>query len=152
MVRLVLDDGKGTEVVTREEGLQRAQAQELDLVEVAPDADPPVCKLLDYGKFKYRQKKRTKQTHRHPQAKTIRIGPKSEEHDLNFKADRVREFLGEQRKVLITMRLAGRQIAHGQMALEHVKEFGGRFMDIAKIERDATRESAGRISMLLTPK
>jgi translation initiation factor IF-3 len=151
MVRLVSEDGNN-EIIGRDEALQRAREADTDLVEVAPNADPPVCKLLDYGKFKYRQKKRTRQTHHRSQTKEIRIGPETQEHDLQFKADRVREFLQEHDKVVVTMRLSGRQRAHGDLATEHLRAFGERFMDIAKMEREPTMESSGRLTMMLSPK
>jgi len=125
----------------------------LDLVEVAPEADPPVCKLLDYGKFKYRQKKkRHGQKHHRARLKEVRIGLSTGEHDLNVKANRVREFLKEHDKVVVTMRLRGRQRAHGDLALECMTEFARRFEDVAKLERAPERAGAGQLSMQLKPK
>jgi translation initiation factor IF-3 len=152
MVRLVLADGQHLGIVTREQALQRAQEEHLDLVEVAPEANPAVCKLMDYGKFMYRQKKRERQKHHKSQMKEIRIGPDTQEHDLNFKAGRVREFLAEHHKVLVSMTLSGRHKAHGDLALEHMRAFAQRFEDVAKLERAATRERANRLSMLLAPR
>ncbi|MDP6107291.1 MAG: translation initiation factor IF-3 [Candidatus Brocadiia bacterium] len=151
MVRLVEDNGE-TRIVTREEALEKAREADQDLVEVGPAADPPVCKLLDYGKFKYRQKKRTQHKHHRSQTKEIRIKPGTQEHDLSFKAEHARQFLMAHDKVLVTMNLTGRQKAHGDLALDHLKIFGERFLDIAKVERAPTRESAGRLSMMLSPK
>ncbi|MFW5922880.1 MAG: translation initiation factor IF-3 [Planctomycetota bacterium] len=153
MVRLVYEDGEHVGIVSRDEAIKRAQEQDKDLVEVAPDADPPVCKVLDYGKFKYRQKKRRqKQKQSKSELKEIRIGLATEEHDLGFKADRVREFLEDHNKVLISMRLGGREKAYGDEAKEKLREFAERFDDVGKIERPPTRESAGRITTLLSPK
>ena len=152
MVRLVLVDGQHVGIVTREEALQRAKEDQMDLVELARDADPPVCKLLEYGKFKYRQKKRQRQRHHKSQMKEIRIGPETQEHDLNFKADRIREFLKEHDKVLISMTLSGRHKLHAGLALEHMRVFAERFEDLAKLERSPTRERANRLSMLLAPR
>jgi translation initiation factor IF-3 len=153
MVRLVMGDGEHIGIVPVEEALKTAQENEKDLVEVAPDADPPVCKVLDYGKFKYRQKKRKqKQKQSTTELKEIRIGLATEEHDLQFKAKRVREFLEDHNKVLISMRLSGREKAHGEQAMEHMWDFADRFEEVCKIEREPTRESAGRITMLLTPR
>ena len=139
--------------MTREEALKQALEAELDLVEVAPDAEPPVCKLLDYGKFKYRQKKKKHgQRHHRARRKEIRIGLTTDEHDLAFKAERVRRFLQEHDKVVVTMRLRGRQRIHEALALEHMGEFAARFQDVGKIERGPERASAGRVTMLLKPK
>ncbi len=153
MVRLVLENGEHVGIVSREEALQRAEESALDLVEIAPQADPPVCKVLDYGKFKYQQKKRS-QYHRHHKSerKEIRIGLVTEEHDLAFKATRVQEFLRERHKVLISMRLSGRQKAHRDHAREQMQAFAARFEEDGKVERPPTWEGAGRITMLLTPK
>jgi translation initiation factor IF-3 len=153
MVRLVFEDGEHVGIVSKEEALKRARERDQDLVEIAPDADPPVCKVLDYGKFKYRQKKaKQKQKSSKSQLKEIRIGLSTEEHDLQFKADRVREFLQDHNKVLISMRLSGREKAYGDQAKDRMSEFSERFEDVGKIERRPTRESAGRVTMLLTPK
>jgi translation initiation factor IF-3 len=112
-----------------------------------------VCKLLDYGKFKYRQKKkRHGQKGHRSRLKEIRIGLNTDPHDLAFKAGRVKEFLQEHDKVQITMRLRGRQRAHGDLALEHMAEFAARFEDVAKVERGPERGSAGQVSLLLKPK
>lgn len=152
-VRLVGAQGDQLGIVPLEEAQRRAQEAEVDLVEVAPQASPPVCKLLDYGKFKYHQKKKrhAQKAHR-ARLKEIRIGLNTDEHDLGFKAERVREFLGEHDKVQITMRLRGRQKAHGNLALEHMAEFAARFEDVAKIERGPERSSAGQINLLLKPR
>lgn len=155
MVRLVLANGEHVGVVTLETALARAEESGGDLVEIVPDVDPPVCKVLDYGKFKYHQKKRQqKSTHHRTELKGMRIGFATEEHDLAFKANRVREFLGQRHKVLISMRLAGRQRAHVKEALEHMQAFSDRLMEDsgAKVERPPTWESAGRITMLISPK
>ena len=123
------------------------------MVEVAPEADPPVCKLLDYGKFKYRQKKRKHGHKQHrPKLKGMRIGFSSEEHDLAFKAERVREFLAEHDTVEVFMVLRGRQRAHADLALERMVKFAARFEDTAKLERSPQRSSVGRVTMLLAPK
>jgi len=125
----------------------------MDLVEIVPDADPPVCKVLDYGKFKYREKKRQQQRKRHRrEVKEIQIGLSTQEHDLAYKAKRVVEFLADHNKVLVSMKLSGREKAHGDLALEHMRSFSQRFENLAKLERPPTVESAGRITMLLAPK
>lgn len=130
-----------------------AREQEVDLVEVAPMADPPVCKLLDFGKFKYRQKKKkTGQKHHRARLKGMRIGLSSDEHDLSFKAERIKEFLAAHDKVEIHMQLRGRQRAHGDLAVQHMNQFAARFEGIAKVERSPQRAGPGRVTMLLAPK
>ena len=140
-------------IVACADALKQAQELEVDLVEVAPNADPPVCKLLDYGKFKYRQKKKLQsQKHHRARVKEIRIGLTTDKHDLAFKAKRVEGFLAEHDRVVISMRLRGRQRAHANLAVEHMSEFAARFEEISKIESGPTRSSAGQITMLLTPR
>ncbi len=152
-VRLVGSDGSQLGIVSREDALQQAREIEVDLVEVAPNADPPVCKLLDYGKFKYRQKKK-KQGHKQhrPKLKGMRIGFSSEEHDLTFKAEQIKEFLGEHDTVEVFMVLRGRQRAHADLAVGRMTEFATRFEGVAKLERPPQRSSMGRVSMLLAPR
>jgi translation initiation factor IF-3 len=153
MVRLIGQNGDQLGIVSVADARARAEELELDLVQVAPQADPPVCKLLDYGKFKYRQKKKKHgQKHHRARLKGMRIGLSSEEHDLAFKAEQVREFLKEHDKVEVYMQLRGRQRAHGDLAVEHMVEFAKRFEDVAKLERGPTRAGPGRVSMLLSPK
>jgi len=147
-----MGEGEHIGVISRDEALERARESGMDLVEVDPDADPPVCKLLDFGKFKYRQKKRQRHKQHKPQLKEIRIGVATEEHDLAFKAGRIEGFLKEHHKVLVSMRLSGRQKAHRDIALEHLKAFIGRFEEIAKVERAPSWESSWRASSLLCPK
>ncbi|NLW51073.1 MAG: translation initiation factor IF-3 [Candidatus Brocadiaceae bacterium] len=153
MVRLIGVDGVQLGIISLEDALKKAEEDGMDLVQVAPQGDPPVCKLLDYGKFKYRQKKkRQTQKHHRSRLKGMRIGFASDDHDLSFKAERVREFLKEHDKVEIFMVLRGRQRAHMDLAVENMKEFATRFEDIAKTEKSPTRAGPGRVSMLLIPK
>jgi translation initiation factor IF-3 len=153
MVRLIGPNGDQLGIVSVTDARARAEELELDLVQVAPQAEPPVCKLLDYGKFKYRQKKKKHgQKHHRARLKGMRIGLSSEEHDLAFKAEQVREFLKEHDKVEVYMQLRGRQRAHGNLAVENMVEFAKRFEDIAKLERGPTRAGPGRVSMLLSPR
>jgi len=152
MVRLVLENGEHVGIVPLQDALAKAQEQGLDLVEIAPEADPPVCKVLDYGKFKYRQKKRLHQKHHKTELKEIRIGLATDQHDLAYKARRVEEFLREHNKVRVSMRLRGRESAHRDQALEQLRTFCARFEELAKLERPPTIEGAGRISAMLAPK
>jgi translation initiation factor IF-3 len=152
-VRLVDNNGEQLGIMPLAEAKKKANDRELDLVEVAASAKPPVCKLMDYGKFKYRQKKkRQHQTSHRSRLKEIRIGLNTDDHDLDTKASRVTEFLKDHDKVQVTMRLRGREKAHADLALENMAEFAERFEDVAKIERGPERTGAGMISLLLKPK
>ena len=150
-VLLVAEDGKQIGVVTRGEALAKAQETGLDLVEVAPNLNPPVCRILDYGKFKYKQRK--KQPHHHrPQLKEIRISLTTAQHDLDVRAKRVVEFLKKKDKVLVSMRLRGRQHGHADQGKEILTNFAKRFEDVGKVERAPDKDSGGKISVLLAPK
>jgi translation initiation factor IF-3 len=153
LVRLVGAEGDQLGILSRDDALAKARELEMDLVEVAPAADPPVCRLLDYGKFKYRQKKKLQgQKHHRAKLKEVQIGMSTQEHDLAFKAERVREFIREHDKVMISMRLRGRQRAHTDLAMAQMAEFAKRFEDTAQVERGPERQSAGRVTLLLKPK
>ena len=126
----------------------------LDLVEIAPQADPPVCKILDYGKYKFEQEKRIKDSKKKQKLikiKEIRMQPKIEKHDLEFKTNHIREFLDEGNKVKVTVRFRGRELAHtelGRVVLEKVLELlDGTFL----LDKPPAME--GRfMSMTLNPK
>ncbi len=153
-VRLIYENGEHVGVLPRDEALEKARECGRDLVEVSPNADPPVCKLLDFDKFRYnQQKKRQKRKKKtKTEVKEIRIGLSTEEHDLNFKGKRVREFIEDHNKVLLSLHLSGREKAYGDDAKEKLKSFASRFDDIAKVERDVKRESSARLSMMISPK
>jgi translation initiation factor IF-3 len=142
-VRLVAEDGEMVGVVPAEDALRRAREAALDLVEVSPNADPPVCKILDYGKFKYEQKKRdheAKRKQRGGDFKEIRFRPKTEKHDLDIKMNRVRHFLEQGDRVQITMVFRGREMQHASMAGEALNRFAKELEDVAKVERPFSRE------------
>jgi translation initiation factor IF-3 len=141
-------------IVPTEEAFQRARDAALDLVEVSPNADPPVCKILDYGKFKYEQKKRdheAKRKQRGGDFKEIRFRPKTERHDLSIKMAQVRKFLMQGDRVQITMVFRGREMQHFSMADRVLTELVKEFEDIAKVERSTTREGR-RAFVSLMPK
>lgn len=153
-VRLVDEQGRQTGIVPLEEALQRAREAGVDLVEVAPDANPPVCKMLDYGKVKYRQKKRSHQaeTKRHQtHLKEIRLTPKTEEHDLKIKLERARKFLQRRDKVFINMRFRGREMSHADLGRTMLERIGKELEDIAKVEQTSRLEGR-RMTMTLAPK
>ena len=125
-------------VVNTSEALQRARAQDLDLVEVAPMAAPPVCRIMDFGKFKYITSKREQEARKKQtviQVKEIKVRPKTEEHDLNTKLKHIRRFLDEGDKVKITVRFRGRELAYAsQSGFEVLKHIVESIADIAKVE------------------
>ncbi|MCK5157498.1 MAG: translation initiation factor IF-3 [Spirochaetales bacterium] len=125
-VRLIDDQGEQRGVVPIQEALTLAADTGLDLVEVSPNANPPVCKILDYGKFKYEQEKKMREAKKKQtqvKLKEIRMQPKIEKHDLQFKTKHVIEFLSEGNKVKVTIRFRGRELAHtelGRVVLDKV--------------------------------
>ena len=153
-VRLVDDKGEQRGIVPTAEALQLATDAGLDLVEVSPNAKPPVCTLLDYGKYKFEQEKRlreAKKKQKQVKLKEIRMQPKIEEHDLNFKTKHIKEFLEEGFKVKVSVRFRGRELAHlelGRNVLKRVQQLLG---DSFVIEKRPQME--GRMmSMFISPK
>ena len=153
-VRLIDQNGGQAGIVSRDEALQRAQEAGLDLVEVAPTAAPPVCKLLDWGKFKYQQRKRSHhaEAKRHQtQVKEIRLTPKTEAHDLQIKLQRARVFLQRRDKVLINMRFRGREMFHIDLGRAMLERIGRELEDVAKVEQTSRMEGR-RLTMTLAPR
>jgi translation initiation factor IF-3 len=137
-----------------QEALELAKDQGLDLVEVAPQANPPVVKILDYGKFKFENEKKVRDSKKKQKLlklKEIRMQPKIDDHDLDFKSKHVREFLGEGNKVKVTVRFRGRELAHTELGLVVLKDV------LARIEGEYVMDKApameGRfMSMVLSPR
>lgn len=127
-VRVIDEEGEQLGIMSPEDAYKEAQERGLDLVEVAPKAEPPVCRLIDYGKYRYQQSKRQKEARKHQHTitvKEIKYRPKIDEHDFDFKTKHVREFLQEGNKVKITIMFRGREMAHpefGKKILERVIE------------------------------
>jgi translation initiation factor IF-3 len=153
-VRLIDAEGKQLGVVAIAEALPMAQEAGMDLVEIAPQAVPPVCKILDYGKYRFELEKKTRESKKKQKLikmKEIRMQPKIEEHDLQFKSKHVKEFLDEGNKVKVTIRFRGRELAHterGKVVLEKVL---GLLDDSFILEKEPAME--GRfMSMVIGPK
>ncbi|MDR1443337.1 MAG: translation initiation factor IF-3 [Treponema sp.] len=153
-VRLIRDEGERQGIISTLEALEIAKSLSLDLVEVAPQANPPVVKILDYGKFKFENEKKVRDSKKKQKLlklKEIRMQPKIDEHDLDFKSKHVREFLGEGNKVKVTVRFRGRELAHTELGLEVLKDV------LARVEGEYVMDKApameGRfMSMVLSPK
>src|ERR1700733_10155454 len=122
-VRVIGADGNQLGVLQTHEAMRMALEQGLDLVEVNPKADPPVCKILDFGKYKYEEKKKTAEAKRKQtvvEIKEIKLRPKTDDHDINFKVKAARRFLESGHKVKITVRFRGREITHPEKASEQI--------------------------------
>ena len=136
-----------------EEALQVAQEADLDLVEVAPNADPPVCRVLDYGKFLYERAKKEREARKAQtkvEVKEIRLRPKTSEHHRSFKIRNARRWLMEGKKVLARIRFRGREITYPEIALQDLRNIAEELADVGKIEQSPKME--GRtMFMMLTP-
>ncbi|MFO8239578.1 MAG: translation initiation factor IF-3 [Dissulfuribacterales bacterium] len=142
-VRLVSEDGKQLGVVTLDEALAKAEAIGLDLVEVAPNAQPPVCRIMDYGKFKYEQSKKAQEARKKQtiiQVKEIKMRPRTDVHDLDVKKRRIREFIGAGNKVKVTVRFRGRENAYPELGYTLLKQIMEEISDIAVSENDPVKQ------------
>ena len=140
-------------IVSVAQALAAAQTAGLDLVEVAPTSEPPVCRIMDFGKWKYEQKKRdhkAKQKQHHVVLKEVRLRPKTDEHDRMTKLRKAREFLEKGGKVQFTMLFRGREMAHLDIAIEIFKEIEKHLADIGKVEA-AARRLGRRMTMVMAP-
>lgn len=120
------------------DALQLARDRGLDLVEVAPTAVPPVCRLLDYGRFKYEQEKKDREARKNQKIvllKEVRLRPKTDEHDVDFKVKRIERFIEEGEKVKVTLRFRGREMAHPNLGRQLLEEVADRVKNVAMVER-----------------
>jgi translation initiation factor IF-3 len=155
-VRLIDESNNQVGIVNKYEAAAKAREAGLDLVEVSPNSDPPVCRIMDYGKWLYQQKRKSrdggKKAHQHAGTlKEIRLRPETDKHDLDIKLNHAREFLEKGHKVQFTMFFRGRQVLHrdkGYTILEHIAQS---LEDLAKVERPGAM-SGRRMTLLLVPK
>ncbi len=151
-VRLVDQDGEQVGVVPTEEALRMASEAGLDLVEVSPNSSPPVCKIMDFGKFKYQlSKKQRHGRHRTAEVKAIRVFPKIDGHDLGFKIKNARRLLGDGNKVQINILFKGREQKHPEIGEEIIRKVVEELEDIAALERSPSRDGQ-MMTALLMPK
>jgi translation initiation factor IF-3 len=142
-VRVIGDDGSQVGVLPVREALAMAQAKSLDLVEVSPTARPPVCRIMDYGKFKYeqsRKQRKAKKKQHVTHLKEIKMRPKIEEHDYGFKMDHARQFLNARDKVKFTIMFRGREMAHQEIGHRLIARIVSELADIATVEIPARSE------------
>jgi len=152
-VRLIDAEGRQVGIVVTEEARRMATEAGKDLVEVAPDARPPVCKIMDYGKFKYEQRKKThsgKKVH-HAKLKEVRLRPKTEQHDYEVKLRHAKEFLAKGDKVQLCLMFRGREMVHKDRGEALLQRFITDLQDMAKVERSGPYEGK-RMTVLLTHK
>ena len=141
-------------VLPTREALWRAREVGLDLVEISPNADPPVCKILDFGKFKYEQQKKKNEARKKQKVveiKEIKIRPNIDDHDYDVKMRQAKSFIGEGDKVKVTLRFRGRELAHVDLGMKVLERVKGELDEIAKVEQMPRMENRQMI-MVLTPR
>ena len=151
---MIGDDGSQIGILTTREAIVMAQAKGLDLVEVAPTARPPVCKIMDYGKFKYEQNraaKSAKKKQHQMQLKEVKMRPKIEDHDYDFKVKHAREFLAQRDKVKFTITFRGREMAHQELGYKIIEQVLIDLADVAVVEQ-SPRAEGRTVSLVLSPK
>jgi translation initiation factor IF-3 len=151
---VVSETGEQLGVMPTQQALDLSRQRELDLVEVAPDATPPVCRIMDFGKYKYTQSRRQKEARKKQTVvlvKEVKMGPKTEKHDFDFKVKHVRRFLEEGHKAKVTVRFKGREMAHTELGWKMLQKMVEAVNDLANVENNPRME--GRmLHIMLSPK
>ncbi len=150
-MRLIDVDGEQVGIINIDEALDRAAVRDLDLVEVAPQADPPVCRIMDYGKYKYEQAKREKEARKNAKTvtvKEVKLRPKIEDHDFNTKLKHARRFLDNGDKVKVTIMFRGREIVHPELGREVLDRLAEEISDIGVIESRPNLEGRNMVMMV----
>jgi len=153
-VRVIDDEGENLGVMFTQEAMERAYELGLDLVEVSPTADPPVCKFLDIGKFKYEAQKKAniaRKTQKTQELKEIKMRPNIDDHDYDTKMKKVHDFIGDGDKVKITLRFRGRELSHQQLGMQLLQRVAENVGEIAKVEAYPRMEGR-QMLMVLAPK
>ena len=153
-VRVVSDDGEQYGVLTLKEALEKAQEAGMDLVEISPNANPPVCKIMDYGKFKYEKTKKDKENKKKQKqvvTKEMRVKPHIDTHDRDTKIAQIEKFLEKEYKIKISLRLAGRQKLYADQGIRVLDELADHFKDKAIIEKKYGKDQIQKF-VLLSPK
>ena len=153
-IRVIGDDGEQFGILTVNEALALAAEKSLDLVEISPNATPPVCKIMDYGKFKYEKTKKEKENKKKQKnvvIKEIRIKPHIDEHDKETKISQIKKFIEKEYKVKISLRLSGREKLHAESAVKILDEFADSFEETAIVEKKYGKEQVQKF-ILLSPK
>ena len=153
-VRVIDENGENLGVMYTREAMAQAQEVGLDLVEVSPNADPPVAKFLDVGKYKYEAQKKAnaaRKTQKTQEIKEIKMRPNIDDHDYDTKMKKIAEFIGEGDKVKVTLRFRGRELSHGQLGMQLLQRVQGDTAEYAKIEAYPRMEGR-QMLMVLAPK
>ncbi len=147
-------DGKQSGVMSLSEALRLAESKELDLVEVSPTATPPVCRIMDYGKFRYLQKKKVQESRKHQTqvlVKEVKLGSRTSDHDIDFKVNHIRRFLEKKQRVKVSVLFRGREITHPEIGKELLDKVVEKVQDIGALEGQARLEGRN-MSLLMVPR
>ncbi len=150
-VRLVSENGEQLGIMSSREALKLAREADLDLVKIAPNAKPPVCKIIDYGKYRYelaRKEKEAKKKQKTMEVKEVRLSPNIDTNDLNTKANQARKFITKGDKVKVTLRFRGREMAHVNYSKQILDSFYEKLEDIAVIDKNAKMEGRSMVMFL----
>ena len=153
-VRVISSTGEQLGIMSAKDALKKAEEKNLDLVKIAPTAKPPVCKIMDYGKYRFEQAKREKEARKNQKVveiKEIRLSLNIDTHDFQTKVNHAEKFLKAGNKVKVSIRFRGRQITHGEIGLDVMNQFYGMVQENAVIERPA-RQEGRNMFMVLAPK
>ena len=153
-VRLIGEDGEQLGIMSSREAMKLAAEANLDLVKIAPTAKPPVCKIIDYGKYKYeqtRKEKEAKKKQKTVEVKEVRLSPNIDTNDLTTMVNNAKKFIGQGNKVKVTLRFRGREMAHVQSSKHILDDFAALLEDVAVVEKPAKMEGRS-MSMVLTEK
>ena len=153
-VRLIDDAGEMIGVMSAREALIRAYDLGLDLVEISPNAVPPVCKILDYGKYKYEQQKKANEARKKQKVveiKEIKVRPNIDDHDYDVKMKQMKNFIGEGDKVKVTLRFRGREMAHQELGVKVLERIRSDLIELVKVEQMPKLENRQMV-MVISPK
>ncbi len=153
-IRLVGSDGEQLGIMSAKEAMKLAEQAELDLVKIAPNAKPPVCKIIDYGKYRYelaRKEKEAKKKQKTVEIKEIRLSPNIDTNDLNTKVNSAKKFISKGNKVKVTLRFRGREMAHIAQSKHILDDFAKEMEEVAVVEK-APKQEGRSISMVLAEK
>ena len=154
-VRLIAAEGGQLGIVPIQDALKAATEEGLDLVEVSPNSDPPVCRIMDYGKFKYQTSKKAHDARKKSktfQLKEIKLRPHTEEHDLGFKVRNIRRFLDNKNRVKVSVFFRGREMAYIEIGVNLLKRVAEEVKEAGTVEQEPLQEARNRVTMVIVPK
>ncbi len=148
-LRVIGSDGSQLGILSADDALARARAEDLDLVEVAPNERPPVCRIMDFGKYKYEKKKKSHQTTHQTKTKEIRLRPKTGDHDIDFKIKQAKGFLQHKDKVQVSVIFRGRELAHIDEGRKVMDKVVNELLEVGKLEFPPQQQAKRMIATLM---